>query len=127
MATSKILVIDDSEVVRLEMNKILCGAGYETVLAVDGHDGIKKANDHRDLKMVITDYNMPGINGLELSGKIKELPYHKETFIAVLTTESNPTLKKKGKSYGVGLWIIKPVEPDELVNAVNMIMKSMVS
>ena len=111
----KIMVVDDSEVVRIKVSNILTEAGYEVLEASDGPEGIRIAGENPDIQLVISDYNMPEMNGLAMIERIKENPDHGNTFFAVLTTESSSTLKEKGKTLGVKLWIVKPIEKKALV------------
>lgn len=121
----KVMVVDDSEVVRIKVSNILTEAGYEVLEAGDGPEGIRIANENPDIQVVISDYNMPEMNGLTMIEKIQENPEHKNTFFAVLTTESSQTLKVKGKALGVKLWIVKPVDKNSLIKVTAKIFEKL--
>lgn len=118
----KILIVDDSEVVRMQISRILSGAGYEVLAARDGPEGIKFAADHPDISIILSDYNMPDMSGLTMLEAIKKTSEHKNTFCGVLTTESSPSLKERGKAIGVSFWIVKPVEDKKLIKVTETIM-----
>jgi len=120
---SKILIVDDSEVVRIQVAGILSGAGYEVIEAEDGPEGISLAEENPDIKMILSDYNMPDMNGLTMIETIKRSKAHKNTFCGVLTTESSAALKEKGKAIGIGVWIVKPVDAKNLIKVTGMIME----
>ena len=121
----KILIVDDSEVVRIEVSRILNEAGYDVVEAEDGPEGIDLAAKNPDIKIILTDYNMPDMNGLTMLEAIKKTTEHRDTFCGVLTTESSASLKEKGKAIGVGVWIVKPVDAKNLAKVTGMIMDRM--
>ena len=79
-AMSKILVVDDSEVARMQVVGILEEAGYKVLDAPDGEEGIKQAAANSDIKMILSDYNMPDMNGLDMLEIIKEKPEHADTY-----------------------------------------------
>ena len=80
----KILIVDDSEVVRIQVSGILSGAGYNVVEAEDGPEGLKKAQEDKDINIIICDYNMPDMNGIEMIEAVKKLDHHKTTFCGIL-------------------------------------------
>jgi len=121
----KILIVDDSEVVRIQVSGILSGAGYNVVEAEDGPEGLKKAQEDKDINIIICDYNMPDMNGIEMIEAVKKLDHHKTTFCGILTTESSSVLKEKGKAIGISLWIVKPVVAKNLLRVMGMIMQRM--
>jgi two-component system chemotaxis response regulator CheY len=86
-------------------------------------DGILKAKEHPDTKIIFSDYNMPGMNGLEMIGKIQSMEGHEKTFFAVLTTESSNVMKEQGRSYGVRVWIVKPIIPMNILLGTEAILK----
>ena len=119
---AKILIVDDSEVVRIEVVNILSQAGYVVLEAEDGPEGILLAKDHPDIALILSDYNMPDMNGLTMIQTIRKTAAHKNTFCGVLTTESSSALKAKGKAIGVGVWMIKPVDAKNLLKVTGMIL-----
>ena len=122
-AMSKILVVDDSEVARMQVVGILEEAGYKVLDAPDGEEGIKQAAANSDIKMILSDYNMPDMNGLDMLEIIKEKPEHADTYCGILTTETSEALKERGKSIGVKFWIVKPIDAKNLLKVAKMIME----
>ena len=108
----KILVVDDSDVIRSELQGILVKDGYSVTEAASGTDGLKAALEQGPFDMIITDYNMPGLNGIEMSHKIRQDARYAQTPILVLTTESSTDLRKKGQEIGVRAWLVKPINAD---------------
>ena len=119
----KILIVDDSEVARMKVIGFLEELNHEIIEASDGMEGIRVADEHSDIQLIISDYNMPEMNGLAMIEKIKEKPAHKDTFFAVMTTETSANLKQKGKSIGVKLWIKKPVNKEAFLKVVKVIFE----
>lgn len=120
---SKIIIIDDSEVSRFETRKTLEHGGYQVIEAVDGIDGYACVKKHPEAKLIICDMNMPKMDGISMCGKIRELPEINKIPIFMLTTESTPTVKQRGKEVGIVAWIIKPFVPDTLLSAIKKIIK----
>ena len=103
---AKVLVVDDSSTVRNEVSIFLASNGIDVDTAVDGVDGLAKIQRDPNLKLVICDVNMPNMDGLKMVEKVKALG--KTIPIIMLTTESNPSMKQRGKDAGVKGWIVKP-------------------
>lgn len=123
MSLGKILIVDDSEILRFEICSILTEAGYEVVEGVDGNDGLQKAKEIEDIDLIYSDYNMNGLDGLSMLQEIRKLPAHQKTKLAVLTTESSVTLKEKGREIGVLVWILKPIKKENFLAANQAIFK----
>ncbi len=119
---AKLLIVDDSTMLRDMLNYALNEGGYNDVTeGVDGVDGLKKAkNDIFDL--IITDVNMPNMDGLTLVKELRQLPQYAKKPILVLTTERSDEMKAKGKAVGATGWIVKPFVPDQLLKAVNIVL-----
>ena len=116
----RVMAVDDSATVRQVLQMTLEGAGYEVVEAVDGKDALGKlANVQVD--MMVTDLNMPNMDGIELIKQARALPSMKYTPIIMLTTESQPEKKQEGKAAGASGWIVKPFKPEQLLAVVRMI------
>lgn len=115
----KILIVDDSVSMRQMTNMILSGAGYEVVQAVDGQDGVAKMS--ADIKVVITDYNMPNMNGIEFIKAVRSGAVNKSVPILMVTTESEDAKKQEGKSAGATGWITKPFDKDTLLQTINKV------
>ena len=120
MAAHKVLVVDDSQVVRRQVALALNLAGYDVVEAVDGVDGQAKFDD--SVAMVILDVNMPRMSGLELLEAIKRDANNANVPVVMLTTEGHPQMIARAKSAGAKGWIIKPFKPELLVVAVTKLV-----
>ncbi|GLX76828.1 Fis family transcriptional regulator [Thalassotalea insulae] len=119
---SKVLVVDDSNSIRDMVSFTLKSAGYETVEAKDGHEGLAKAQaDNFDL--VISDVNMPNMDGITLCSELRQLDDFKFTPILMLTTESSGDMKLKGKSAGATGWLVKPFNPDKLLATIKRVIR----
>ena len=119
----KLLIVDDSTMLRDMLSYALNDGGYNDVTeAVDGIDGLEKANA-LPFDLVITDVNMPNMDGLTFVKELRKLAQYSEIPILVLTTERSDEMKSKGKAAGATGWIIKPFMPDQLLNAVNIVLK----
>lgn len=118
----KLLIVDDSTMLRDMLSYALNEGGYNDVVeAIDGMDGLNKAKaDNFDL--IISDVNMPTMDGLTMIGEVRKLPQYAKTPILVLTTERSDEMKTKGKASGATGWIVKPFVPDQLLKAVNIVL-----
>lgn len=103
---AQVLVVDDSSTVRNEVSTFLTSHGIDVDTAIDGLDGLSKVDSDANIKLIICDVNMPNMDGLTMVEKIKASG--KELPIIMLTTESNPSMKQRGKDAGVKGWIVKP-------------------
>lgn len=103
---AKVLVVDDSSTVRNEVSSFLSSQGIDVDTAVDGVDGLAKIQRDANLKLVLCDVNMPNMDGLTMVEKVKQSG--KAISIIMLTTESSPSMKQRGKDAGVKGWIVKP-------------------
>lgn len=112
-----ILAVDDSKTMRDMINFTLEGAGYDVTLAVDGSDGFLKLKDN-SIDLIITDINMPIMNGIELIEKIRTDGSYRSTPILILTTEAGSELKQQGQAAGATGWIVKPFVPEKLLKVV---------
>ena len=119
---AKLLIVDDSTMLRDMLNYALNEGGYTDVVeAVDGVDGLAKAKN-TNFDLIITDVNMPNMDGLTLIGELRKIPQYLKTPILVLTTERSDEMKAKGKFAGATGWIVKPFVPDQLLKAVNIVL-----
>jgi two-component system chemotaxis response regulator CheY len=115
-----ILAVDDSASMRQMVSFTLKGAGYDVIEAVDGVDALNKAKQ-QSVNLVITDVNMPNMDGITLIAELRKLPAYKFTPLLMLTTESAPEKKQAGKAAGATGWIVKPFNPDQLVATVKKV------
>jgi len=115
----KLLIVDDSSMLRDMLTYALNEGGYNDVTeAFDGVDGLKKAKDIQH-DLMIVDYNMPNMNGIEMIIEVRKLQNYKNIPIFILTTERSDDLKNEAKSAGANGWITKPFVPEQLLKAVN--------
>lgn len=117
-----ILAVDDSPSMRKMVAFTLTGAGYQVVEAADGQEALEKAQQqHVDL--VLTDQNMPRLDGLGLIRKLRAEPKYKDTPILMLTTESSDLMKEAGKTAGATGWLVKPFDPARLLEVIQKVIK----
>jgi len=116
-----ILAVDDSASIRQMVSFTLKSAGYEVVEAVDGQDGLDKAKS-RSINLVLTDQNMPRMDGLTLIRNLRALPQYASTPILMLTTESSDAMKSQGRSAGATGWLVKPFDPQKLIEVVRKVI-----
>jgi two-component system chemotaxis response regulator CheY len=117
-----IMTVDDSASFRQMISVVLRGGGYQVVEAVDGADGLSKLANH-ELDLVLTDVNMPKMDGLEFIRRLRAMPQYRFTPIVLLTTESHLDKKQQGKAAGATAWIVKPFNPDQLLAVVKKVMR----
>ena len=117
-----ILAVDDSASMRKMVSFTLTGAGYLVVEAVDGQDGFEKALSHH-IDLVLTDQNMPRLDGLGLTRKLRESPQFKSIPILILTTESSDEMKQAGRAAGATGWLVKPFDPATLLEVVQKVLR----
>jgi len=116
-----ILAVDDSASIRQMVAFTLKSAGYDVVEAVDGQDGLDKAKA-KTVNLVLTDQNMPRMDGISLVKQLRALPQHKSTPILMLTTESSDQMKAQGKAAGATGWLVKPFDPTKLLEVVKKVL-----
>ncbi len=116
-----ILTVDDSSTMRQMITFTLKGAGFDVLEAGDGLEALEVAKGKK-LSLIITDVNMPRMDGITLVQRMRALPEFKFTPILVLTTESDASMKQKGKEAGATGWIVKPFSPEKLLDVVNKVI-----
>jgi two-component system chemotaxis response regulator CheY len=104
----KILIVDDSAMIRLVVTKAAKNAGYEVVDATNGKEGLEQLFKNDDISLILSDINMPVMDGMEMVSKIKENDDFKYIPIVMLTTESKEEIKQRGKELGIKAWMEKP-------------------
>lgn len=117
----KILIVDDSETVRSQLQKDLSSAGFEVVQAVDGHHGIEQAKAHKPA-FILCDLNMPKMDGLSMVQELKRDPLFKDVPVFMLTTEASPEIKAKAKEIGIRAWITKPYDSAKLIIGIKKVL-----
>ena len=117
-----ILTVDDSASVRQMVSFVLKQNGYDVIEAVDGRDGLQKLSAGPKVDMVITDLNMPNLDGIGMIKGVRQLPSCKFIPIIMLTTESQDARKQEGKSAGATGWIVKPFKPEQLIAVVQRVL-----
>lgn len=116
-----VLVVDDSAAIRQVVSITLSGAGYEVITACDGSDALAKLTGQR-VHLIISDVNMPVMDGLTFVRKLKERPEYKFTPVIMLTTESAEDKKQEGKAAGARAWMVKPFQPAQMLAAVSKLV-----
>ena len=117
----RILLVDDSASVRTVAGIALRGAGYEVVEAANGQEGLSRLNGER-IHLIISDVNMPVMNGIEFVKKVRQHPTSKFTPVVMLTTEGQDEMKQLGKEAGAKAWIVKPFNPPQLLDVVSKLV-----
>jgi len=117
-----ILAVDDSASMRQMVAFTLKNAGFDVVEAVDGQDALEKAGT-RDFSLVLTDQNMPRMDGLSLTRRLRESPRYRNVPILVLTTESSDEMKQAGRAAGATGWMVKPFDPARLIEVIGKVIR----
>jgi two-component system chemotaxis response regulator CheY len=116
-----ILAVDDSVSIRKMVNFTLTSAGYEVIEANDGQEGLEKAQS-TNVNLVLTDHNMPRMDGLTLIKALRALPQYATVPIVMLTTESSDAMKAQGKAAGATGWMVKPFDPQKLLEVIKKVI-----
>lgn len=116
-----VLIVDDSVSIRQMVSHALKGAGYTVADAPDGQAALDKARNMA-LDLVITDQNMPRLDGIGLTKALKADSRHRRTPILILTTEASADMKAQGKAAGAAGWLVKPFEPSKLLEVVRKVI-----
>jgi two-component system chemotaxis response regulator CheY len=117
----KVLVVDDSAAIRQSITYVLQQGGYEVLEAKDGMDGLSALETMTATDLIITDVNMPNMDGISFIRKVRENAKHKFTPIIVLTTESQGSKMNEGKEAGATGWIVKPFSAEKLLGVVKKV------
>ncbi len=118
-----IFLVDDSATILLSISGILTKAGYGVEKAANAQEGLKKFQSGVKVDLLITDLNMPGMNGIEFIKEVRKLPNYRFMPILFLTTESQQSKKAEAKAAGASGWIVKPASADELLNTIKLVMR----
>jgi two-component system chemotaxis response regulator CheY len=116
-----ILTVDDSTSIRQMVSFTLVGAGFRVVEAADGKQGLEQAKAHAP-NLILTDQNMPQMDGMTLIRSLRALPQFASLPILVLTTESGDAMKAQGRSAGATGWLVKPFSPEKLLDVVRRVL-----
>lgn len=118
-----IFLVDDSATILLSISNILAKAGYATEKAANAEEALRKFQAGVKVDLLITDLNMPGMNGIELIKEVRKLPNYRFMPILFLTTESQQSRKQEAKAAGASGWIVKPATADELLNTIKLVLR----
>lgn len=118
---SQVLIVDDSHSIRELLTGVLQRAGYQVMSACDGKVGLEKAQSG-SYDLVITDINMPEMNGLELLQQLRKLPAYAFKPILILSTEFSREMKTKGREAGATGWLVKPFDPERLIEVISHVL-----
>jgi len=116
-----VLAVDDSASIRGLVTHVLKSAGFDVVLAEDGYEALEYARDN-SVDLVLTDINMPNLDGIGLIKELRALPHYRFVPMLVLTTESGHEKKMEGKAAGATGWIVKPFDPEQLVSTISKVI-----
>lgn len=116
-----ILAVDDSASIRQMVVFTLKAAGYQIIEAVDGQDGLNKAKK-QNFNLILTDQNMPNMDGISMIKQVRMMPSYKTVPILMLTTESSDSMKSQGKAAGATGWLVKPFDPQKLIEVVKKVL-----
>lgn len=116
-----VLTVDDSSSIRQMVAFTLKGAGYDVIEATDGQEGLDKAK-MKTVDLVLTDQNMPRMDGLTLIRTLRGMPAYRAVPILMLTTESGDAMKAQGRAVGATGWLVKPFDPQKLLEVVKKVI-----
>ncbi len=116
-----ILIVDDSASLRQVVGIALRGGGYEVIEACDGSDALTKLNGQK-IHLIISDVNMPNMDGITFVKSAKQLPAYKFTPVIMLTTEAGENRKQEGQAAGAKAWVVKPLQPAQMLSAVSKLI-----
>lgn len=116
-----IMIVDDSASLRVVVGIALKGAGYDVIEGSDGKDALSKLTGQK-VHLIVSDVNMPNMDGISFVKAVKQLPSYKFTPIVMLTTESQDAKKKEGQEAGAKAWVLKPFKPEQLLAVVQKLV-----
>ena len=117
-----ILIVDDSSSLRLVVRMALTGAGYDVIEAGDGQQGLAQLDKAAKVNLIVSDVNMPNMDGITFVAHVKAHPRHRFTPVIMLTTEGQDAKKAQAKAAGARAWIVKPFNPPQLLDAVSKLV-----
>ncbi|SDF85092.1 response regulator [Pseudomonas seleniipraecipitans] len=116
-----VLIVDDSTSIRQVVSITLRGAGYQVIEGCDGKDALSKL-DGRKVHLIISDVNMPNMDGITFVKNVKQMPAYKFTPVIMLTTEAGEAKKEEGRAAGAKAWVVKPFQPAQMLTAVSKLI-----
>ena len=120
--SKSILIVDDSSSLRTVVKLALVRAGYDVHEAGDGQEALEKLETIPKVNLIVSDVNMPRMDGISFVTQVKQHPRHKFTPVIMLTTEGQDTKKEQGRAAGAKAWIVKPFNPPQLLDAVSKLV-----
>ena len=117
-----ILIVDDSSSLRTVVRMALTRAGYEVLEAGDGVQALATLNQTPKVHLIVSDVNMPNMDGIRFAAQVKQHPRHKFVPVVMLTTEGQEAKKQEGRAAGAKAWIVKPFNPPQLLDAVSKLV-----
>ena len=118
----EVLIVDDSETVRMKLKNSLEESGYVIHEASDGLEGLGVLEETRTIKLIVSDLNMPGLNGLDFIEQAREFEEFKEVPVLIVTTEVAESLKERAKDLGVRAWMQKPLAQEKVAGVINRVL-----
>ncbi|MES2960637.1 MAG: response regulator [Pseudomonadota bacterium] len=117
-----VLIVDDSSSLRTVVKMALVRAGYDVLEGGDGVEGLAALDKAAKVHLIVSDVNMPNMDGITFLTQVKQHPRHKFTPVVMLTTEGQDAMKEKGRAAGAKAWIVKPFNPPQLLDAVSKLI-----
>lgn len=117
-----VMIVDDSATMLMSVSDVLNRYGFKPEKASSGEDAMKKLKSGASVDLIITDYHMPGMNGIDLIREARKLPAHRFTPILMLTTESQQEKRDEAKKAGATGWLVKPVDPPTLKSVLERLL-----
>lgn len=119
-----ILIVDDSSSLRTVVKLALTRAGYEVIEAGDGKEGLAQLEKAGKVHLILSDVNMPNMDGFAFVTQVKQHPRHKFTPVVMLTTEVEEAKKERGRVAGAKAWMVKPFNPPQLLDVVSKLIQA---
>jgi len=117
-----ILIVDDSSSLRTVVRMSLVRAGYDVIEAGDGKEGLKALEGAAKVHLIVSDVNMPNMDGITFVTQVKQHPRHRFVPVIMLTTEGQDAKKQEGRAAGAKAWMVKPFNPPQLLDAVSKLI-----
>ena len=121
--SKRIFLVDDSATILLSISNILTKAGFEPEKPANAEEALRKFQSGIKVDLLITDLNMPGMNGIELIKEVRKLPSYRFMPILFLTTESQQTKRAEAKAAGASGWLVKPATAESLLNTIKLVLR----